>query len=425
MARFSVAAAAAYLSALAFAYGDSTTVKNAEASLGEIWPGAPPFSMPLLKFRWPNNTLEGHWHLGHAIGSTFEQGINSRLSQSDSLQNKTLPSLKTAGGKELYEAFLSLHETTFPEYVQELKGIADGAKLPFDWVFLAQLDQEFRGQLDSTHEVKDADADHCTDYMMCSETACVGGHNEDNAANDVDRGYVLDAQLGDAGQRIVAWSYMGELPTGAFGVNARGIGFTLNWVGPPPPSKPGLGRGFISRSLLDATSLADAIERITIPGQGGGHNINVFDFCHRSIHNVEVAESEYAVRPIGSESFYHANQYRTLNVPNETIIASSKHRTERLEALARPGNLREILNILGDQEDHAYPIFKDEVSHARGDKSDWTMATVSYDLDSKVATIYSGNPSLGKIHTRWSISEMITEAGGCQSSPPRSVMFML
>eukprot|EP00932_Pfiesteria_piscicida_P002147 SRR837773.12087.p2 GENE.SRR837773.12087~~SRR837773.12087.p2 ORF type:complete len:240 (+),score=66.81 SRR837773.12087:79-720(+) len=209
---------------------------------------------------------------------------------------------------------------------------------------------------------------------------------------------------------------MGELASGAFGVNARGLGFSLNWVGPPPATRPGLGRGFVSRSFLDAASFEGALALATRKGQAGGHNIQFFDFCGRRISNVEVAQERFVVTAIGEKPFFHANQYETLVVPNETFTQSSVHRLARVRSLPPPKNLQDILNILGDQHDRDYPIFHDEKSHNRGEKADWTLASAAFDLDAKTVTILQGNPAGGRTHAQWDVARLTGAASGCAGS---------
>jgi hypothetical protein len=72
-----------------------------------------------------------------------------------------------------------------------------------------------------------------------------------------------------------SYVYAGDLPSGAFGINSYGIGFTLNYVQPVAFGSPGVGRGFISRSLLDAVSAPDAMTKINVQPQGAGHNVQV------------------------------------------------------------------------------------------------------------------------------------------------------
>ena len=79
----------------------------------------------------------------------------------------------------------------------------------------------------------------------------------------------MNATVG--GAAFVAYTYAGDLPSGAFGWNARArVAFTLNYVHPEATPDPldlaasggGLvGRGFVSRDLLAATSLDDARAR--------------------------------------------------------------------------------------------------------------------------------------------------------------------
>jgi hypothetical protein len=60
----------------------------------------------------------------------------------------------------------------------------------------------------------------------------------------------------------VAYTYAGELPSCAFGFNSYGVVFTLNSV--PLASEEavagGVARNFISRDLLEAHNLDDALE---------------------------------------------------------------------------------------------------------------------------------------------------------------------
>eukprot|EP00929_Paragymnodinium_shiwhaense_P086760 TRINITY_DN47202_c0_g1_i1.p1 TRINITY_DN47202_c0_g1~~TRINITY_DN47202_c0_g1_i1.p1 ORF type:complete len:426 (-),score=47.63 TRINITY_DN47202_c0_g1_i1:273-1550(-) len=384
--------------------------------------GQPPYELQSLVFSADDDSLHAHERFGRAMGSTFASGIQARFDAWKSLKDSLLPALKTPAGSRLYNAFLSLHNETFPQYIAEMNGVAQGAGLPFELVFIAQIQQEFAAQLH--REVGQTDdaigkavaSDHCSDYMMCSATRCVGAHNEDGDEFNINRTFVVDARFGAGGLRFKAFVYMGELPSGAFGVNSHGIGFTLNWVGPPPSTRPGLGRGFISRSLLDVRDNKAALSAAIRPGQSGGHNIQLFDFCRRGIVNVEIAQERYGVRPISDVPFFHANQFESLVVINETFKESSPHRLRRVAELPAPQGREDMLQVLGDQEDRHYPVFHDVLSHERGELSDWTMATAVFDVDNKTVEIMQGNPGLDKLHETWDIHELM-KGGECDNLP--------
>ena len=167
-------------------------------------------------------------------------------------------------------------------------------------------------------------------------------------------------------------------------------------MGPTDVVCPGLGRGFVSRALLDAADLDAAVATATQPGQAAGHNFQLMRLGKQpSILNVEAApRGLYAVRPIGADVFFHANQYQTLVVP-QTYGNSSIHRLARAAEILRdapPTTPEAIAHALGDQQDHSYPIFHDDASHAAGDLSDWTIATALFDLRKATLTVYAGNP---------------------------------
>ena len=49
----------------------------------------------------------------------------------------------------------------------------------------------------------------------------------------------------------------------------------------------GLGRGFVSRSMLDARSLDALVAAASVDGQCGGHNYQLLDFAQRRVLNLE------------------------------------------------------------------------------------------------------------------------------------------
>ena len=371
------------------------------------------------------------------MGLQFKDIIRDRYNASDALP-PLLSWASTAAGKEVVASFLASHSQTYPLYVEELRGIAEGSGLPFETIFINNLVEELQNFAPAATGTTKTDrfrSDHCSDYVLHTPSSCVIGHNEDNARSSF--GHTFLANVTIDGQRFVAYVYGGDLPTGAFGwvpAPAR-IAFTLNWVHPPRTVRGGLGRGFLSRDLLAATSLEDGIRRITRPEQAAGHNTQIMDVATcgdpgaTRVYNVETGPYVYSVRgipaaPPGSpeSAFFHANEYATLKLPGQTISNSSAHRVARVEALPLPRTKEEVLAVLGDQGDRSWPIFHDDLSHRRGDLSDWTLTTALFDCGGSASgggggggggrgrekqgrgrgaepsvTIYRGNPKHGDV----------------------------
>jgi hypothetical protein len=97
--------------------------------------------------------------------------------------------------------------------------------------------------------------------------------------------------------------------------------FTLNSV--PLASEEavagGVARNFISRDLLEAHNLDDALERARERHLSVGHNYNIMDINERKIVTVETASNaRSSSRNIAMEPFFHANMYLHLQVPQVT-----------------------------------------------------------------------------------------------------------
>lgn len=60
------------------------------------------------------------------------------------LNSFVLQFYNTTEGKKVFKSFVDLHDAAFPEYMDELRGIADGANQPFSTVFIMNLLEEMR-----------------------------------------------------------------------------------------------------------------------------------------------------------------------------------------------------------------------------------------------------------------------------------------
>ena len=88
----------------------------------------------------------------------------------------------------------------------------------------------------------------------------------------------------------LALTYAGDLPCDALFWNGFGVMSSMNGLYPTQLLYGGLGRNFMSRDVLGARSVDDAISRLTVPNQATGHNFNImslFDSAHRLL-NIEV-----------------------------------------------------------------------------------------------------------------------------------------
>ncbi|KAK8537956.1 hypothetical protein V6N13_096248 [Hibiscus sabdariffa] len=162
-------------------------------------------------------------------------------------------------------------------------------------------------------------------------------------------------------------------------LKGQGVAFTQNSVLPIEGDivPAGIGRSFVSRDLLEATSIADALAR-------------------RMVLNVETASrSRVSVHEVGSTPFFHANMYLHLQV--EQVHDESSIRRQKRAAVLPQGSKADVLSVLGDAEDPKEPIYSTGPHR-------YTLCTTVIDLDEKTLTIFEGNPKKGNISYVFSMS---------------------
>ncbi|KAG2775381.1 hypothetical protein PC129_g14300 [Phytophthora cactorum] len=359
---------------------------------------------------------DSHFEFGRQMGLRFRDKIQDRMRLNSKLQTLLLPFAKTSTGRKLLDRYLLTHRTRFPQYVEELEGVAEGSDVSFETIFIENIVEEFSNSIPPSFQsdVFSTEARHpvlrCSDIVLSSSEMHVVAHNEDSGEVDVNRTAIVIAKIADE-PKFVAYTYLGDLPSGAFGFNQNGVAFTLNFVQPSEIFVGGLGRGFISRDLLTAKNANDATAIITREGQAAGHNFQLMDVPAKRMWNIEVASFNrhivYEFKEEGNaiSAFFHANQYQRLQIA-QPPYQSSLHRLQRYNELTPPTTIDEALVVLGDQEDRSWPVFHDHLSHARGDLSGWTLTTIVFDLDKGKAVSFLGNPAHCRQNLVWDLSNV-------------------
>jgi hypothetical protein len=282
-------------------------------------------TLQAFEFTSASATLDDHRRLGDSFGTQYKTLITTRygkkLAPGGGLAGLLKIATNTTAGAALYDSFVAYHDQHYPEAMAELRGMSAASGVPFNAVFVQNVEEEFSGCASASHVLRSrrVDVDDCSDLMMCVDGGvCAVGHNEDNNNEDLGTLIMVRAKMGPASW--VAATYAGELSSGAFAFSRSGrFGYTLNYVGPKDAVCPAAGRGFVSRAALSMSSAGAAQDLITRVAMSSGHNYQLFDFSSPSapsIHNIEVApRGLFAVRPVTATPFFHANQYETLAVP--------------------------------------------------------------------------------------------------------------
>ncbi|KAL3619216.1 hypothetical protein CASFOL_036786 [Castilleja foliolosa] len=347
------------------------------------------------------------YEMGFSIGQRFSKEIKSRLSKDLILQKQLLPFAHSPNSHTLLKSLYQTNMKKYPNYWDELRGTAEGSESPFLEIMLLNFRKEILPFVPKEEKSCINDSiDDCSDILVVSDSMAVAAHNEDANVALVGHTYLIKGILLN-GMSFTAYTYAGELPSCAFGFNSHGLAFTLNSVPPCEHEIEGgaIGRNFISRDLLEAQSIDDALtvcfqdlaefgiftdnykttpERLYSSEASVGHSYNLIDINTRRIVNVETASrNRYSVYEVGAEPFFHANMYLHLKVQQDHD-ENSLSRQRRASMLPKRSK-SDFLSLIGDKNDKKYPIYMTGPLL-------YTLCTAVIDLDEKTLTIIEGEP---------------------------------
>ena len=214
----------------------------------------------------------------HLEGSAYQRGLQhgterrSAIATIVKLWKDDIAKTTRADPDVIIRTFLA--ETRFrpaiekwtPGLLDEVRGIADGAKQPFDTMFAFQLVDELWVFIDKRA------SDHCTAVGVAragSHPAYVAQNLDLEAFRDGFQLVLHIARSASAPEQLVFTS-VGLI--GASGVNSRSIGIACNTLMQLSASADGLPVAFIVRGVLAKSSGDDAVEFITSVKHASGQN---------------------------------------------------------------------------------------------------------------------------------------------------------
>ncbi|KAL8625613.1 hypothetical protein ACOMHN_043888 [Nucella lapillus] len=348
------------------------------------------------------------YDIGYNVGLQFSNNIKLFFAESGNIQDKLLPFYDSRPGRDYYEKSLKVCQDSFPQYVREVRGTADGSGLSFEHVFMANVSKEvYNVLLDRQHAPSTPFQENhgCSDVFINRPGCQYVVHNEDCDPMIKPYGYLLSAEIEDEGMReqFTSFCYPGFLPGCSFGYNVHGLTISLNGLYPDHVVEESPSRLFVNRSLLAARDIEDAIRlaRNEPHGVAYGFNINLSDrdgamaavevgpsrpraLVH--VHNVKQTSD-----PNADCHYYHFNVYKHLKEVSEiTGLQSSILRAKRAQELPPPRTLQQALDVMADVKDPLGPIFRTPRPTDLGE----TVCTVMYDVSARQVCLYQSRDDL-------------------------------
>ncbi len=332
-----------------------------------------------------------HREIGQQMGEARREQVRHGIENARKLVFAAYEQLQLSweGAQIQARKYIPFAEERYPQYIEELKGISEGANVKFDDI--AVINAMEAVTMDALHLTK------CTSMTVSQERTAGGlvfaAHNEDWLPEDEPDVFVLHAQPEDE-PPFLALTYGGLLPN--IGFNGYGICQCCDSIY-PSDSRIGIPRIVNSRGVLAARTIAGAIRHMLAPHRAAGYNHLL---VHESgeLFNVEVSARKFALLSTQNGFLAHTNHYLDPqmqlieNEPDELI--STRVRYFRVMRLLNETSQHTLRTLQAIQKDHInYP---DSIcNHAiDGDPLDRqkTIAAVIMNLTERRMYVTSGNP---------------------------------
>jgi len=317
---------------------------------------------------------------------------------------------------DVFQEFCDANKEAYPSIYEEILGIAHGAGIQEEDTLLLML----RPEIESLAQYENGTMvgnDNCFDIIFNpgekEEGPAFIAHNEDWTPAYKPYGFVLHENMpfspkGDA-QHITAFTYPASPVGFTFGYNDKGLVTSCNGLNPIPckTGKGRLGRYFINRDILAAPTVKDAIKRLekAAPNSALGFGMSIGSVGSHELYHAEMAPYDpknpdngkgYVdiIKIKDGKSYLHSNKYThdyfLDNHINQYFTNSTAARLARAAEMPAPVSPKLALDILGDEKNTRYPIYRHGYP---GDPEELaTISTALLDLDNALVYIYGGNP---------------------------------
>jgi isopenicillin-N N-acyltransferase-like protein len=292
--------------------------------------------------------------------------------------------------------YLPYAQDFYPGFLEELKGYAEGSKIPFGEVFCLTCHELLSGR----------SFKGCTDIVVSGDVtedgSVLAGHNEDWDAGCLGSVVLLHAKP-KGKPEFVCTSYAGLVPS--TGMNSAGISLTGNALN-PNDTRVGIPKMFAVRKIFEARRIGEAIE-YALPAERASSYNNICTDRNGEIYSIEGSATDHERIYALDGYLVHTNHYTAGRMTRfEEFpygISGSVARYNRAHRLVR----RELGHVTLDS---LKAMFRDHVNRPdslcrhpdtrlhRLDRSE-TIFSVIYDLGKLEAHVCKGNPCKGGYET--------------------------
>ena len=270
-----------------------------------------------------------HYEIGYAIGETFKSKISTSFSALQNIYN-LIDTLISTDQERFYDQYLDTVTKTYPHFIQELQGMADGSNLPFRNFFISSMIPEYVHLLGlKNHE----GVTGCSTVSFVHDGKLFLSHNEDGNYLLKDLLFIVKAHpTGKPSFNNLVLP--GLILSVAPAMNDAGIFYSGNYVTGTEFVEGGIPYAFVERSIMEATTMDEAIAKVTNTGVAYCFHINIASGNDERIVSLEVTPDKYYMEEVDG-FFVHTNHFIQPGMTQYTIPnTNSESRYEVLKNLS-------------------------------------------------------------------------------------------
>lgn len=210
--------------------------------------------------------------------------------------------------RALVETLVPIIDRFEPAYLEEMRGIAEGAKCPLDHIVVVNARTELLAEARRT-----AEQDGCTGAIVLPEVSADGallhGQNWDWRAECAETGVVLRIKRDD-GPDVMTFTEAGGLAR--CGMNSAGVALTANFLGSDRDGRaPGVPLVLLRRRALESPHFAMGIQTIYATPKWVSNNI-MLSHAGGAAVDIESAPDESFVLQPDNGLLVHANHFESV-----------------------------------------------------------------------------------------------------------------
>lgn len=327
--------------------------------------------------------------IGYQMGKYFGRNIKEIIRRRKKWHERLMTILATEQGRALSGELKRLVQKHYPQYLEELEGMADGAGIAFPALWVISVKSEL-GALEKENP-------GCSTLFYQGEDKMWLFHNEDGHTAYRDQIFLVKVHP-PSGVSFISLVYPGTLTGNGPSLNNRGVVQTTNYIG-STQSEIGIPRYVIGRAILEAKNLAEAEQIAMQQPRAYPYHHNLAGFSEKKYVSLETTpnaaqhftpdgaycHTNHLLFPSTKIYSYENQEYKISSSMSRYTVLSEKIKNIYSGAAVTPAT---FLGFLSSHEKAPFSPCR----HPQGEVKGQTLATAFFDINRGVFRLYKGNP---------------------------------